>query len=62
MLDRNPKLIAAELGHTSARMVTDDYDSWMDPSRWPDQEELDRLRAVHGWARPETGGRKAAGL
>ncbi len=58
MLDRNPKLIAAELGHTTARMVTDNYDSWMDPSRWPDEEELDRLRAVYGWARPGTGGRK----
>ena len=54
---RNPKLIAAELGHTTARMVTDNYDSWMDPSRWPDAEELDRLRAVYGWERPETGGR-----
>ena len=52
VLDRNPKLVAAELGHTTARMVTDNYDSWMDPSRWPDERELNRLRTIYGWAKP----------
>jgi len=52
MLGRNPKLVSAELGHTTARMITDNYDSWMDPARWPDEEELKRLRAIYGWHKP----------
>jgi integrase len=49
MCGRNPKLVAAELGHTTARMVTDQYDSFMNPANWPDEEELRSLNAVYGW-------------
>jgi hypothetical protein len=49
MCGRNPKLVAAELGHTTARMVTDQYDAFMDPANWPDEEELRSLNAVYGW-------------
>jgi len=53
MADRNPKLVAAELGHATARMVTDQYDSFMDPANWPDHREIETLRATYGW--PEQG-------
>ena len=32
---RNPKLVAADLGHPTARMVTDNYDSFLDPALCP---------------------------
>ena len=31
-------------------MVTEQYDSFIDPANWPDAAELERLRAVYGWA------------
>ena len=45
---RNPKLVAAELGHATSQMVISNYDSFLDPRTWPDAEEIDRLRAVYG--------------
>ena len=55
---RNPKEVAAELGHATARMVTDNYDAFMDPANWPDEAERARLRSLYGWgstaAKPTT--------
>jgi hypothetical protein len=42
--DRNPKLIAAELGHASSHMVVNNYGSFLDPENWPDGAETRRLR------------------
>jgi hypothetical protein len=30
-------------------MVTDQYDAFMDPANWPDEEELGSLNVVYGW-------------
>lgn len=46
---RLPKLIGAELGHATARMVTENYDSFMDPASWPGPAEIARLRVLYGW-------------
>ena len=46
---RNPKLVAAELGHATARMVTDQYDSFLDPAHWPDPKERSALASIFGW-------------
>ena len=46
---RNPKLVAAELGHATSHMVVSNYDSFLDPRTWPEPEEIDRLRAIYGW-------------
>jgi len=46
---RNPKLVAAELGHATARMVTDQYDSFIDPAHWPDVGERSALAAIWEW-------------
>jgi len=46
---RNPKLVAAELGHATSHMVVSNYDSFLDPRTWPDAEEVERLRALYGW-------------
>ncbi len=46
---RNPKLVAAELGHATARMVTDQYDSFLDPAHWPDSKERSALAGIFGW-------------
>ena len=50
--DRNPKLVAGEVGHTSTRMVTEQYDSFIDPAKWPDDEERTRLAKLYGWSHP----------
>jgi integrase len=54
---RNPKQVFGEVGHTSIRMMTDVYDSFIDPARWPDAVEIARLRAIYGWA--EEGAQRA---
>lgn len=46
---RNPKQVFGEVGHTSIRMMTDVYDSFIDPARWPDATEIAQLRAIYGW-------------
>ncbi len=46
---RNPKLVASEVGHTTSRMVIENYDSFIDPTNWPDNEERDRLAHIFGW-------------
>jgi len=46
---RNPKLVAAELGHTTSRMVVEVYDSFLDPANWPDELERARLVRLYGW-------------
>ncbi|MEE9279160.1 MAG: tyrosine-type recombinase/integrase [Myxococcota bacterium] len=46
---RNPKLVASEVGHASTRMVTEQYDSFVDPAKWPDDDERSRLATVYGW-------------
>jgi hypothetical protein len=48
LCDRNPKFVAAELGHTTSRVVVENYDSFLDPRNWPDGDEVTRLRAVYG--------------
>jgi integrase len=47
---RNPKLIAGEVGHTTVRMVTEVYDSFLDPVNWPHEEERARLAELFGWS------------
>jgi hypothetical protein len=40
-------------------MVTDQYDAFMDPANWPDEEELGSLNSVYGWVaqgKPGTSG------
>jgi len=51
---RNPKLVAAELGHATSHMVVSNYDSFLDPRTWPEPEEIDRLRGIYGWQAMET--------
>jgi hypothetical protein len=46
---RNPKLVASEVGHTTARMVLETYDSFIDPASWPDAEEREHLAQIFGW-------------
>ena len=46
---RNPKLVAAELGHATSHMVVSNYDSFLDPRSWPDANEIEKLRATYGW-------------
>ena len=48
---RNPKLVSGELGHTTTRMITEQYDAFIDPARWPDAEEIQRVAAAYGWSR-----------
>ena len=50
---RNPKLVAAELGHATSHMVVSNYDSFLDPRTWPEAEEIERLRAIYGWGTVE---------
>jgi hypothetical protein len=47
--DRNPKLVAAELGHATSHKVVSNYDSFLDPKNWPDVEETRQLRRIYGW-------------
>jgi hypothetical protein len=47
---RNPKLVAAELGHATSHMVVSNYDSFLDPRTWPEAEEIERLREIYGWS------------
>ena len=53
----NPKQVAAHVGHTTTRMVNDVYDSYIDPTSWPEEEERKRLATIFGfdaegvWAR-----------
>ncbi len=49
MSGRSPKLVAAEVGHTSTRMVTEVYDAFVDPSCWPNESERRKLAKVYGW-------------
>ena len=46
---RPPKMVAAEVGHATLRMVTEQYDSFLDPANWPSAEEIERLRTFYGW-------------
>ena len=45
---RNPKLVAAALGHATSHMVVSNDDSFLDPRTWPDAEEIEKLRAIYG--------------
>ena len=40
---RNPNLIAGEVGYTTVRMVTEVYDSFLDPVSWSHEGERARL-------------------
>jgi hypothetical protein len=51
---RNPKLVAAELGHATSHMVVSNYDSFLDPRTWPDAREIQKLLATYGWEVHET--------
>jgi len=57
---RNPKLVSSEVGHTTARMVIENYDSFIDPTNWPDDEERDRLAQIFGWDGDQLAGGDAA--
>jgi hypothetical protein len=46
---RDPKLVAAELGHATARMVVSQYDSFLDPAHWPDDAERAALASIYEW-------------
>jgi hypothetical protein len=64
---RNPKVMEQErkegIGHTTARMVTDQYDAFMDPANWPDEEKLGSPNTVYGWVvRGKPGASGLAGL
>lgn len=50
---RNPKLVAAELGHATSHMLVSNYDSFLDPRTWPEAQEIERPREVYGWNRVE---------
>ena len=47
--NRNAKEVASEIGHTTLRMVVEQYDSFLDPSAWPDEAERTKLRTLYGW-------------
>lgn len=53
---RNPKKVASEMGHASLRMITEQYETFLDDESWPDEPELARLDAIYGWqdATPRT--------
>ncbi len=46
---RNPKAVAGDFGHATARMVTEVYDSFLDPANWPGEAEQARLIEIYGW-------------
>jgi len=47
---RNPKVVSAEIGHTTTRMVVQVYDSFMNPAgNWPPADEIARLKAFYGF-------------
>ncbi len=48
---RLPKELAGEVGHTTARMVLEVYDSFLDPANWPDEAERAKLAILYGWER-----------
>ncbi len=47
---RNSKLISGEVGHTTVRMITEVYDSFIDPARWPDEDECHAVAGLYGWS------------
>ena len=57
---RNPKLVASEVGHTTARMVMETYDSFIDPANWPEAEERELLAHIFGWDGDQVSGGSAA--
>ena len=46
---RLAKEVAADLGHATARMVNEVYDAFINPTEWPAQREIERLRGLYGW-------------
>ena len=56
---RNPKLVSSEVGHTTARMIIENYDSFIDPTNWPDAEEREHLARIFGWDGDEIVGSRA---
>lgn len=54
---RNPKQVSAEVGHTTVRMVIEQYDSFIDPSRWPDPSEIRKVAELYGWPITDPNGR-----
>jgi hypothetical protein len=46
-------------GNTTARMVIENSDSFIDPADWPDAEERDHLARIFGWDGDEIVGRGA---
>jgi integrase len=47
---RLPKEVSGDLGHATARMVNEVYDSFVHPSEWPAPKEIERLAAHYGWS------------
>ncbi len=48
----HPKQVAAHVGHTTMRMVNDVYDSFIDPTSWPEAAERERPAALFGFESP----------
>ena len=46
---RNAKQVSAEVGHATMRMIMEQYDSFIDPSRWPDEGEIRKVSELYGW-------------
>ncbi len=58
---RLPKRVAAEVGHASLRMITEQYEMFMNEKHRPHPEEVSRLVSTYGWTNVSaiaTGGRE----
>ncbi len=44
--------VAAHVDHTTMRMVNDVYDSFIDPTTWPEAAEREKLAALFGFENP----------
>ena len=55
----NPKLAASEAGRTTARMVLETYDSFIDPANWPGEEKRERLAQIFLWNGDQVAGGSA---
>ena len=46
---RNPKRVATEMGHTSVRRITDQYELFLDDETWPAVAEVRKIAGIYGW-------------
>ena len=52
---RNPKRVSGEVGHASLRMLTDQYELWIDSNNWPDSGETSKLVELYGFEDVQVG-------